>query len=220
MPADLNSWQRIKEELEVYHASLVAVSKTKPVSDILELYQRGQRDFGENYVQELQLKQQELPKDIRWHFIGHLQSNKVRQIIGIVHLIHGVDSIRLLQEISKQAMKMNLTVQVLLQIHIASEETKFGMDANEMAEAINLSKTNQFPNVQIRGLMGMASLTEDEEKIKQEFQHLQQLFISNQSIPDFDILSMGMSSDYKIALTCGSNMIRIGSALFGAREKK
>lgn len=220
MPADLKSWQRIKEELAAYHTSLVAVSKTKPASDILELYDQGQRDFGENYVQELQLKQQELPNDIRWHFIGHLQSNKVKQIIGIVHLIHGVDSIRLLQEISRQAFKMNINVHVLLQIYIASEETKFGMDENEMSEAIHLLKTNQIPNVHIRGLMGMASLTEDENKIKQEFQYLQQLFNSNKSIPEFDILSMGMSSDYKIALTCGSNMIRIGSALFGAREKK
>ncbi len=207
-------------------ATLVAVSKTKPAADIQELYNLGQRDFGENYVQELVDKQAELPADIRWHFIGHLQSNKVKYIAPFVHLIHGIDSARLLQEVNKQAVRNNRIINVLLQVHIAREETKFGMDEQELETLLTQLTTNasEWANVRVSGLMGMASFTEDKEVVRSEFHYLQLLAhkYSKQTVPNcsFNILSMGMSSDYAVALEEGSTMVRIGSLLFGAREKK
>jgi pyridoxal phosphate enzyme (YggS family) len=197
-------------------AALVAVSKTKPIEDIRALYDLGQRDFGENYVQELVDKYEQLPKDIRWHFIGHLQSNKVKYIAPFVHLIHGVDSFNLLKEIDKQAKKNDRIIDCLLQIHIAQEDTKFGLNEIELVEV--LSKANELKSIQIKGLMGMASLTGDNEKIKEEFHHLKKIYSQfTMHNPQFNILSMGMSSDYLIALQEGSNMVRVGSLLFGER---
>jgi len=198
-------------------AVLVAVSKTKPVEDILDLYNLGQRDFGENYVQELVDKQTVLPKDIRWHFIGHLQSNKVKYIAPFVYLIHGVDSFSLLKEINKQAIKNNRVIDCLLQVYIAKEETKFGLDETELQEV--MLHSNELKNIQVKGLMGMASFTTDIQKVKEEFHHLNSMY-SKFSLANshLSILSMGMSSDYKTALVEGSNMVRIGSLLFGERN--
>lgn len=197
----------------------MAVSKLKPASDIEDLYKEGQRDFGENYVQELVDKQAVLPANINWHFIGHLQSNKVKYIAPFVHLIHGVDSLKLLQEINKQALKNNRVIDCLLQVHIAKEETKFGMDASELSDALEAAKL--LPTVNIKGLMGMASFSDNQELVATEFKYLQELFTAHQ----FDkqpaaILSMGMSADYPLAIATGSNMVRIGSLLFGARVVK
>ena len=194
-------------------ATLVAVSKTKPNEDIQALYHAGQRDFGENYVQELVDKEAMLPKDIHWHFIGHLQSNKVKAIAPFVHLIHGVDSFNLLQEINKQAAKIDRTIDCLLQIHIATEETKFGLDADELAQV--MSESAVLKNVQIIGLMGMASFSEDKNLVREEFRALQVLY---KQYPQFKTLSMGMSGDYSIAIDEGGNMVRIGSLLFGERN--
>ena len=168
MPVNFESYKNIAEELKTKNVTLVAVSKTKPAEEILELYNLGQRDFGENYVQELTDKYEKLPKDIRWHFIGHLQSNKVKYIAPFVSLIHGVDSKKLLVEIDKQAKKVNRVIDCLLQIHIAKEETKFGLDENELTEIIN-SDFTEFKNIRIKGLMGMASFTDDMEKVRSEF---------------------------------------------------
>jgi pyridoxal phosphate enzyme (YggS family) len=196
-------------------ATLVAVSKLKPASDIEKMYGLGQRDFGENYVQELIEKQAQLPADINWHFIGHLQSNKVKYIAPFVHLIHSVDSEKLLKEIDKQAAKNNRTINVLLQVHIAEEETKFGFDEAELM-ALDISL---FKNVHIIGLMGMATFTDDKEKVKREFEHLQKIYaaFAKQKNIALTTLSMGMSDDYALAIDCGSNMVRIGSLLFGRR---
>lgn len=218
MPINKEKYKEIIAELDG-KASLVAVSKTKPVEDILELYHLGQRDFGENYVQELVDKEVQLPKDIRWHFIGHLQSNKVKYIAPFVHLIHGIDSESLLKEINKQAIKNNRVIDCLLQIHIATEESKFGFDE---AEVENL-QTDIFTNVQIRGLMGMASFSDDNNLVRTEFKKLKFLFEKLQQnsyahAMAFNLISMGMSGDYKIALNEGSNMVRIGSLLFGERN--
>lgn len=220
MGINKQQYQKIISELGG-KATLVAVSKTKPVEDILELYNLGQRDFGENYVQELTQKYEQLPKDIRWHFIGHLQSNKVKYIAPFVHLIHGVDSFSLLKEINKQAAKNNRTINCLLQIYIAKEETKFGLDSNEL-ETILSSGIPDLKNIQICGLMGMASFSDTMELVRSEFRYLKYLFNRTQLTfniqqPTFNILSMGMSADYKTALEEGSNMIRIGSLLFGSR---
>jgi pyridoxal phosphate enzyme (YggS family) len=215
MSVNKEVYKQINEELRLSNITLIAVSKTKPVEDILELYELGHRDFGENYVQELVEKADKLPKDIRWHFIGHLQTNKVKQIVPFVYLIHGVDSLKLLKEINKQAEKNSRVVHCLLQVHIAQEETKFGLDENEIF-GLDLS---QFVNVKIDGLMGMASLTDDMKKVSTEFTHLKILFKKLQTTnPQLQILSMGMSSDYKIAIEEGSNMVRIGSLLFGERS--
>ncbi len=196
-------------------ATLVAVSKTKRVEDIQALYDLGQRDFGENYVQEMLDKEAVLPKDTRWHFIGHLQSNKVKYIAPFVHLIHGVDSLNLLKEINKQGEKNNRVIDCLLQIHIAGEETKFGFDEKEL---VNL-KISQFENVKITGLMGMASFSSDEALVRTEFKKLKQLFDQLQTLNfKLQTVSMGMSADYKIAIEEGSNMVRIGSLLFGERN--
>jgi len=208
-------YNQIREELRLSKITLVAVSKTKPIEDILELYNLGHRDFGENYVQELSEKAEKLPNDIRWHFIGHLQTNKVKSIIPFVYLIHGVDSLKLLTEINKQAEKNKRIIDCLLQVHIAQEETKFGFDETEFS---NL-ELKQFLNVRIKGLMGMASLTDDINKIRIEFKSLKTLFEKLKTLnPELSILSMGMSADYKIAIEEGSNMVRIGSLLFGDRN--
>lgn len=196
--------------------TLVAVSKTKPVEDILELYSLGHRDFGENYVQELTEKAAALPKDIRWHFIGHLQSNKVKYIASFVHLVHGVDSLKLLKEINKEAAKQNRVIGCLLQVHIASEETKFGLDEAELKQVVDQAGELKLEQVQIQGLMGMASFTENMEQVKTEFRQLKALF---DQYPGFRILSMGMSGDYQLAIAEGSTMVRIGSLLFGERSK-
>lgn len=200
---------------------LVAVSKTKPAEDIKALYDLGQRDFGENYVQELEEKQRQLPDDIHWHFIGHLQGNKVKQIASFVHLIHGVDSLKLLKEISKQAEKNNRVIDCLLQIHIANEETKFGLDELELEDILenNSGELNRLKNIRVVGLMGMASFTDDMEKVRKEFQYLRSLF-DKLTIHGsrFNTLSMGMSSDYKIAIEEGSTLVRIGSLIFGDRK--
>ena len=209
------AYQQIHEELRLLNITLVAVSKTKPIEDILELYNLGHRDFGENYVQELAEKAEKLPNDIRWHFIGHLQTNKVKSIVPFIYLIHGVDSLKLLKEIDKQAEKNKRVIDCLLQVHIAQEETKFGFDETELLN----SELKQFSNVRIKGLMGMASLTDDINKIRIEFKSLKILFekLKTQN-PELSILSMGMSADYKIAIEEGSNMVRIGSLLFGERN--
>ncbi|MGN6402641.1 MAG: YggS family pyridoxal phosphate-dependent enzyme [Flavisolibacter sp.] len=224
MAVNKEQYLKIVDELKQKAVTLVAVSKTKPVEDILELYQLGQRDFGENYVQELVDKQAQLPKDIRWHFIGHLQSNKVKSIAPFVHLIHGVDSFKLLKEINKQAQKLNRVIDVLLQVHIAQEETKFGLDAQELNEIINThaSELSTLKTINIAGLMGMASFTEDANKIRAEFHYLKTLFDKHAQPQTrnskLQTLSMGMSSDYKIAIEAGSTLVRIGSLLFGARN--
>lgn len=212
MAINIEKYQSLLTELKGI-ATLVAVSKTKPIEDIQALYDLGQRDFGENYVQELVDKQTVLPKDIRWHFIGHLQSNKVKFIAPFVYLIHGVDSFNLLKEINKEAAKNNRVIDCLLQIHIATEETKFGLDGTELVAVIK--DAADFKNVRIVGLMGMASFSDDLKLVRNEFNMLRSLYNEH---PKFSILSMGMSGDYQIALEEGSNMIRIGSLLFGERN--
>jgi PLP dependent protein len=221
------AFQQISTQLAEAAAQLVAVSKTKPVADVQAMYTLGQRHFGENYVQELVEKHEQLPADIHWHFIGHLQTNKVKYIAPFVTLIHGIDSEKLLVEVQKQAHKYERTIGVLLQIHIAAEETKFGLDAAELAALLATDTAVKFPNVRIVGLMGMASFTADAEQIHQEFSSLQQLFLKYQS--HFSVentmfttpqLSMGMSGDYTIALQYGATLVRIGSLLFGERNKK
>lgn len=218
-----NAYQQIIDELSVRSVTLVAVSKTKPVSDIQALYDLGQRDFGENYVQELVDKQAQLPQDIRWHFIGHLQSNKVKYIASFIHLIHSIDNEKLLKEVNKQAAKQERSIDCLLQVHIAEEETKFGMDEQEVESLVNKIKsgTSNYNNSRVKGLMGMASNNDNEDKIKNEFAGLQRLYSQLNSASGqypFSILSMGMSSDYKMAVEEGSNMVRIGSLLFGERN--
>lgn len=210
------------------HVTLVAVSKTKPNADILEAYEAGQRVFGENYVQELVEKQEQLPNDIQWHFIGHLQSRKAKLIAPFVSLIHGVDSLKLLQEINKQAQKNNRVIDCLLQVHIADEETKFGLDEKELEEILKQlldsarSDNNVFKNVRVVGLMGMATFTEDQNQIKKEFEYLKSLFDKYSKLNtdnwQLNTLSMGMSGDYELAISCGSTMVRIGSSIFGTRN--
>lgn len=219
---DTTKYKEIVDEIKDYGARLVAISKTKPVEDITILYNEGQRIFGENKVQELTGKTAQLPKDIQWHLVGHLQSNKVKQIAPFVSLIHSVDSLKLLTEINKQAQVNNRIIDCLLQVFIADEETKFGLDKTELFALLSSPIFAQLKNVHICGLMGMATNTADEQKIANEFGGLQNLFIelkhthfNNQ--PYFKELSIGMSSDYKIALKCGATMIRVGSMLFGAR---
>lgn len=212
----------IKENLEHIKSSLptevtlVAVSKTKPNEDILEAYETGQRIFGENKVQELVSKYETLPKDIEWHMIGHLQRNKVKYIAPFVKLIHGVDSLRLLEEVEKQAAKVNRIQDVLLQIHIAEESTKFGLDEIELQEI--LDQLNVFPHVKVIGLMGMATFTEDETIVIREFQHLKSLFDKYKTDYQLTTLSMGMSGDYELAIKNGSTMVRVGSSIFGNRN--
>jgi pyridoxal phosphate enzyme (YggS family) len=217
MAVNEKAYHQIIQEFAHSSVTLVAVSKLKPASDIEALYKLGQLDFGENYVQELVEKQAVLPSNIKWHFIGHLQSNKVKYIAPFVHLIHGVDSLKLLQEINKQALKNNRVIDCLLQVHIAKEETKFGMDAPELATALEAAK--HLPNVNIRGLMGMASFSDDQDVVASEFNYLHELFTTHHfNIQPTAVLSMGMSADYALAIKSGSTMVRIGSLLFGARQ--
>jgi pyridoxal phosphate enzyme (YggS family) len=201
---------------------LIAVTKTKPLEKIMEAYQEGHRLFGENKVQELVPKFEALPKDIVWHMIGHLQSNKVKYIAPFISMIHSVDSVRLLEEVNKQALRSKRTIPCLLQVHIAEEETKFGFSPQEVFQLLQSGQTLELPNVKICGLMGMATLTEDIDQIRREFRELKKLFdeLKSSSLTDgveMRELSMGMSSDYKIAIEEGSTMIRVGSAIFGER---
>jgi len=218
MPVQPEIYFKLKEEINARGATLVAVSKKKSVEEIKALYDLGQRDFGENYVQELLQKQPFLPDDIRWHFIGHLQRNKVKSILPFCTLIQGVDRLELLEEINKQASRLERVVVCLLQVHIATEASKFGFDSTELSAA--LSKLSSYSHVRVVGLMGMASFTENIAQVTAEFHFLKKLFDQSRSYfltPD-PFLSMGMSGDYKIAMEEGSTMIRIGSLLFGARQ--
>ena len=215
-----NTIIKIKSELPS-HVTLVAVSKTKPNELINQAYLAGQIDFGENYVQELIDKHQELPKDIRWHFIGHLQTNKVKLIAPFVNLIHGVDSLKLLEEINKQAQKNNRIINCLLQIYIAQEDSKFGLSFEECKELLQSNSYLNLKNICVVGFMAMASNTDNNEQIKKEFLSLKKFHESMVTIQlPLNILSFGMSSDYQLAIECGSNMIRIGSSIFGERNYK
>ena len=202
--------------------TLVAISKTKPVSDLLEAYHAGQRIFGENKIQEMAEKFEKMPKDIHWHMVGHVQSNKVKFMAPFVSLVHGVDSLKLLKEINKQALANDRTIDCLLQVHIAQEETKFGFDESEIFDVLSSPDFEELSNIRVCGLMGMATFTENDEQIHGEFTSLKNIFdkLSTQSQPNLapEILSMGMSGDYKIAIDCGSNMVRIGSSIFGERN--
>ena len=221
MSVNVGAYQSIHQELLSKNVQLIAVSKTKPNTDIMELYNLGHRAFGENYVQELIDKADQLPKDIQWHFIGHLQSNKVKYIAPFVHLIHGVDSEKLLQEINKQAIKQDRIIDCLLQVHIATEETKFGFDGPALHEFLTSGRVKDYSNIRIRGLMGMASFSEDQTLLSKEFTTLKSYFENAKkafSNGQFDTLSMGMSGDYQLAIQLGSTMVRIGSLLFGARN--
>ena len=210
---NIEKYRKLSAEMLAKNVTLIAVSKMKPVEDIQELYDLGQRDFGENYVQELMDKQALLPADIRWHFVGHLQSNKIKYIASFIYLIQSVDSISLLKEIDKQAGKHNRKINCLLQVHIADEQTKFGF---EEGEVLNI-QPEEYKNVTICGLMGMATFTEDKDQIISEFEKLNTLYAKIQPSLSGNIMSMGMSDDYGIAISCGSNMVRIGSMLFGKR---
>ena len=194
--------------------TLVAVSKTKPVADLMEAYNAGQRIFGENKIQEMTEKWELMPKDIQWHMIGHIQTNKVKFMAPYVSLIHGVDSLKLLEEINKQALKNNRIIDCLLQIYIAEEETKFGLNNDELAELLVSESFKNFKNINIVGLMGMATFTENQIQIKKEFEHLKSIF---DQLKNLKTLSMGMSGDYQLAIECGSTMVRIGSSIFGGR---
>lgn len=212
----------ILAELQPYQANLVAVSKTKSEKEILNLYKQGQRIFGENRVQELVQKAENLPKDIEWHEIGHLQSNKVKYIAPFVDTIHAVDSLKILKEINKQAKKHDRVIKCLLQFKIAEEDSKFGLDMDLGKELLNFLKENPMDNISIAGVMGMATFTYDEEQVRQEFQNLKRIFdqIKSEWFPDeegFREISMGMSGDYKIALEEGATLVRIGTLLFGKR---
>lgn len=215
-----NNLNKIKSTLPE-HVTLVAVSKTKPISDLMEAYNAGQRIFGENKIQEMTDKYEEMPKDIEWHMIGHVQTNKVKYMAPYVSLIHGVDSFKLLKEINKQAAKNNRIINCLLQIHIAEEETKFGLDEAELDEILKQVQHDKetFRNIKIAGLMGMATFTENQNQIKKEFLRLKSIF-DKLNIEHFKLntLSMGMSGDYELAISCGSTMVRIGSSIFGNRN--
>ena len=220
-------WKRLVDDFTNKGVTLVAVSKTKPNEAVQELYEAGQRDFGENYVQELVDKHTALPKDIKWHFIGHLQGNKVKYIAPFVHLIHAIDSFKLLQEVNKYAQKNERVIDVLLQLYIANEETKFGMDEAEL-DLLLENYTGQIPqmqNIRICGLMGMATNTNNQDQVKKEFAKMHQVFTRLSTTifadkPYFKICSMGMSADYQLAIGEGGNMVRIGSLLFGSRKAK
>jgi pyridoxal phosphate enzyme (YggS family) len=220
-----NNIKALKEEIEVANTKLVAVSKTKPVEDLQEAYDAGQRIFGENQVQEMVEKYEKLPKDIEWHLIGHLQTNKVKYIAPFIHLIHSVDSLKLLTEINKQALKNNRVIDCLLQIYIADEETKYGLGFDEAIELLESQEFTELKNVRIVGLMGIATNTENMKLVKEEFYELKTLFdgikvsyFRNQDY--FKEISMGMSSDYKVAMEQGSTLVRIGSDIFGQRVIK
>lgn len=212
----------IQNELQPIGVSLIAISKTKPVEEIMEAYAAGQRAFGENQVQELLAKYEEMPKDIEWHLVGHLQTNKVKYIAPFIHMIHSVDSLKVLMEINKHALKANRVIDCLLQVFIADEDTKFGLDHAELIELLRSEEFEGLKNVRIRGLMGIASNTENERIVKEEFYELKMLFDGIKATyfrkeSSFDTLSMGMSSDYKLAIEQGSTMVRLGSTIFGKR---
>jgi PLP dependent protein len=212
---------QIKSTLPEY-VTLVAVSKTKPVSDLMEAYNAGQRIFGENKIQEMAEKHEVMPKDIQWHMIGHVQSNKVKYMAEFVSLIHGVDNFKLLEEVNKQAKKHHRIIDCLLQIKIAEEDSKFGMSSEEASEILKSEAFSNLKNIQITGVMGMATFTENENQIKIEFTLLKTIFNDLKSLETFNFkpktISMGMSGDYQLAISCGSNMIRVGSSIFGERN--
>ena len=203
------------------NVTLVAVSKTKPIADLMEAYNAGQRIFGENKIQEMTDKWEQMPKDIQWHMIGHVQTNKVKFMAEYVSLIHGVDSLKLLEEINKQAKKHDRIIDCLLQVYIAAEETKFGLDKEEVTELLTSDTFKSLQNIRIVGLMGMATFTENQEQIKKEFLNLKSISDQLKTIQtencQLNVLSMGMSGDYPLAIACGSNMVRIGSSIFGGR---
>lgn len=208
--------QRLSDEI-----TLVAVSKTKPVEDIREAYEAGQRDFGENKIQDMLDKYEELPKDIRWHMVGHVQGNKIKYMAPFVYLVHGIDKPKRLKELNKEAAKNDRVINCLLQVHIAKEETKFGFSFDEALEVMKNAPVEKYPHVHIRGLMGMATFTDDQQQVRNEFRGLKSFFnkiIIDHNPPEFNILSMGMSSDYQLAIDEGSNMIRIGTEIFGKRD--
>ena len=215
-------YNEIKKYAEDHQTTLVAVSKTKPIEDILVLYNKGQRIFGENRVQEMTDKYESLPKDIEWHLIGHLQKNKVKYIAPFVSMIHSIDSMELLETVNNQAAKNNRSIPVLLQFHIATEETKFGLNLEEAENILQTLRKTPYQNVEISGVMGMASFTDDAEQVRKEFQQLKSYFeyLKRTYFKDeacFKHISMGMSGDYKLAIAEGSTMIRVGSAIFGSR---
>ncbi|RYG04739.1 MAG: YggS family pyridoxal phosphate-dependent enzyme [Chitinophagaceae bacterium] len=226
MSINLEAYRELIQLSAEKDVTVVAVSKNKPVADIQELYDMGHRDFGENYVQELIQKQLLLPQDIRWHFIGHLQRNKVKYIAPFVYMIHGVESYQLLEEIDRQAGKNDRNIKCLLQLHIAKEESKFGLSYEELQTIIDdipkLQLINQIANVTVCGLMGMATFTEDTDLVRREFMLLKQAFDDSRRKlvrkSEFDTLSMGMSADFEIAIEEGSTMVRVGSLLFGERS--
>jgi pyridoxal phosphate enzyme (YggS family) len=203
------------------NVTLVAVSKTKPVADLMQAYDAGQRIFGENKIQEMTEKWEQMPKDIQWHMIGHVQTNKVKFMASYVSLIHGVDSLKLLEEINKQAIKNNRIIPCLLQMHIAEEETKFGFDATELKAVLQSEIFQNLKNIKVIGLMGMATFTENQAQINKEFRHLKTIFEETKPMVtancQLSTLSMGMSGDYALAIACGSTMVRIGSSIFGTR---
>ena len=204
------------------HLTLVAVSKTKPIPDLMEAYEAGQRIFGENKIQEMAEKWEQMPKDIQWHMIGHVQTNKVKFMAQFVSLIHGVDSLKLLQEINKQAQKNNRVIDCLLQIYIAEEETKFGLDEQELDSLLSSPEFQEMKNIRIVGLMGMATFTDNKNQIKKEFTHLKSIFDGLHRLKAVNCklktISMGMSGDYQLAIESGSTMVRIGSSIFGGRN--
>lgn len=213
-----NNLQNIKSQLPT-NVTLVAVSKTKPISDIQEAYDAGQRVFGENKIQEMATKYEALPKDIEWHMIGHLQRNKVKYMAHFVDLIHGVDSLKTLLEINKQAKKHNRVIKCLLQAKIAKEDTKFGLSFEEITEVLNSDVLKDLENVSIVGFMGMATFTDNQEQLSEEFSSLNKFYQQQQKIfPNLTTLSMGMSGDFQLAIEKGSNMVRIGSSIFGVRN--
>lgn len=216
-----NNLQNIKSTLPE-HVTLVAVSKTKPASDILEAYNAEQRVFGENKIQEMAEKYEVLPKDIEWHMIGHVQRNKVKYMASFVSLIHGVDSLKLLEEINKQALKHDRIINCLLQIKIASEDSKFGMAPTDVSEMIQSEGFSKLKNIKVVGFMGMATFTNDNNQIEKEFKRLKSTFNNLKDIKtencELETISMGMSGDYQLAIACGSNMVRVGSSIFGARN--
>ncbi len=215
--------QSIKSSLPE-HVTLVAVSKTKPISDLMEAYNAGQRIFGENKIQEMANKHEDMPKDVEWHMIGHVQSNKVKYMASFVRLIHGVDNLKLLKEINKQALKHNRVIDCLLQIKIASEDSKFGMSPNDTIDMITSESFSELKNIRVVGVMGMATFTSDINQIEGEFKYLKRTFETLKQIktesPNYHLntISMGMSGDYQLAIACGSTMIRVGSSIFGARN--
>jgi len=213
-----NKLEQLKSELPE-DVTLVAVSKTKPVSDLMEAYNAGQRIFGENKIQEMADKHEEMPKDIEWHMIGHVQRNKVKYMAEFVHLIHGVDSFKLLKEIDKQAEKHNRVIDCLLQIKIAEEDSKFGMSAEDASMLLQSDELSELKNIRITGVMGMATFTDDTTQVESEFKFLKSTFSELKDInSELKTISMGMSGDYQLAIDCGSTMIRVGSSIFGARN--